>query len=91
VHGEALPVRIRETGRTGFYCRVLSPGPLAAGSVLTREMVGSLALPEALRLWSHDRKADDPALRGAAIARLLAEPALGERWREVLEENAKGG
>lgn len=86
VYGEAIQERIRETSRTGFYCRVLSPGSIQAGAALTREAAGRLAIPEALRLWFVDRHVEDPVRRRAAIDRLLSEPALDRRWRAVLEK-----
>jgi MOSC domain-containing protein YiiM len=86
VYGATIQERIRETGRTGFYCRVLSFGPVQAGAVLTRTVAGRLAMPEVLRLWFEDRHAEDPIRRQAAIDRLLAEPALDGRWRTVLEK-----
>ncbi|WP_410793205.1 MOSC domain-containing protein [Kribbella sp. C-35] len=62
---EDLAVRTQRSGRTGFYCRVLSPGHLAAGDPIELRMrpQHGPTVAEALRARSDNR---DSRLYGAS-------------------------
>jgi MOSC domain-containing protein YiiM len=81
-----LPARMQETGRCGFYLRVLEPGVLAAGDAMTlaERLPESVSVAEANRVMNVDR------LDRAGIGRLLASPELPERWRRDLERRLTG-
>lgn len=75
-----LTAQVERTGRTGFYFRVLSHGPVEAGDPFT---LVARPFPELTVAWCnevmHHRKGD------AAAARTLAEcPALAASWKDGL-------
>ncbi|WP_313818261.1 MOSC domain-containing protein [Citricoccus sp.] len=75
-----LARRVQSTGRTGWYLRVLTPGALQAGQVMTliERSSGAVDLAELSRVMNVD-KADLPA-----IERILDSPGVPERWRTTL-------
>jgi MOSC domain-containing protein YiiM len=76
-----------ESGRVGFYLRVLEEGVLRAGDPIERTArgAGGLSVRDASRLMYLDR--DD--LEGAARAALIE--ALSPGWREAFRRRAEGG
>ncbi|GHH29624.1 molybdenum cofactor sulfurase [Lentzea cavernae] len=87
-HGiKDMAVRTQSTGRTGFYCRVLQPGSLAAGDALeltTRPSHGITAA-EVHRVLNVDR-GDEIAVR-----RLLRHAyVLPESWAKLLRRRVDG-
>lgn len=80
-----LAVQVEQTGRTGWYFRVLQPGAVAPGQALTLADRPHPEWPVALaNRIMHHRKED----RTAAGA-LAACPALSASWRESLARRAK--
>lgn len=78
-----VQVRMRETGRTGWYLRVLEPGEVVVGSpldVVERDSAG-LTVADAHSAMS-DRHLEDRAL----VEALASHAALATRWREPLRE-----
>lgn len=78
---------MEESGRTGFYLRVLRAGALAAGAPieLLERPHPHATVAEANRVMHHDKR-DSPA-----IETLLAVPALGESWRRTFERRFAAG
>lgn len=82
-----LAARVQATGRTGWYCRVLTEGLVAAGAPLA---LLSRPYPE----WTvaranavmHEGRRDR-----AAAAALAACPLLAANWRETLDRRARTG
>lgn len=73
--------RVRETKRTGWYLRVLTPGELAAGDELVLESRPDRPITlEALNENWHGEF--DPAFAEA----LLLSPELAEGWKEMLRD-----
>lgn len=83
-----MAVRTQRSGRTGFYCRVLRPGRLAAGDgvdVAHRPAHG-ITVAEVHRVVNVDRK------DLAAAQRLLEHPdVLPASWVELLRKRLDGG
>lgn len=81
-----LPELVQQTGRTGWYARVLQPGPVAAGDalLLVDRPAGSVSAAEANRVMNLDR-ADE-----AGIRLLLAAPELPRTWRDTLVRRLAG-
>lgn len=81
-----LPAVVIETGRTGWYLRVLQPGTVKAGQEL-------VLLARPFPDWSIAR-ANEIFYRGKhdadASAALAAVAALAESWREHLQNRAAG-
>ncbi|ASS65313.1 MULTISPECIES: MOSC domain-containing protein [unclassified Paenibacillus] len=80
-HGQAdLPAKVQQTGKTGFYLRVLREGDIQAGDILT--LVGR---PEhgmsvaAANVIYYLHKTDE-----AEMGRLAAIPELSSSWKETL-------
>lgn len=73
-----LPQRINETGFTGFYIRVLEPGPVAANDDITllERPHADLTIERLTRTMLD--KSNDPAL----LNRLASLPELSQSWRE---------
>ena len=72
---------MRETGRTGWYLRVLEPGEVPADGPI--EVVRSEASPVTVRqahLAMRDVHLDDPD----AVRAVAAHPDLAAQWREPL-------
>lgn len=77
-----MVMRVRETGYSGFYFRVLENGVVQAGDtfeMLRREGSGN-TIAECNRIL-YDERGDTPALR-----QLLAEPAIAESLRKHLSK-----
>lgn len=81
-----LPVEVQQTGRTGWYVRVLRDGPVQAGDRLTlvERLSGSVSAAEANRVMNVDRGDSD------GIRRLLASPELPAAWRDKLQRRLVG-
>lgn len=81
-----LVQRVQQTGWSGWYLRVLSPGEIAAGDpvVLLDRPADAPVISEVARILNRDK--DD--LAGAR--RLLESDALPERWRTRLEARLAG-
>lgn len=79
--------RVQETGRTGWYCRVLEPGEVAAGARprLERRPHPGWPLARLVRLLFHDM------LEPAALAGAAALPELAERARDLLARRLATG
>lgn len=79
--------RVQETGRTGWYCRVVEPGEIAAGTLprLERRPHAAWPLARLLRLLFHDM------LDRAALAEAAALPELSERARALLAQRRASG
>jgi MOSC domain-containing protein YiiM len=75
---------VQDSGRTGFYLRVLKEGDVSPGDAI--ELVAAdpaaISIAEANRI--HRNRRHDPA----AVRRLLAVPALSASWRDELEKHA---
>jgi len=83
--GPDFPARFQETGRMGFYCRVLEEGEVSAGDSI--ELVegdnGAVTIAEFIRVYLYE--AHEPA----SLKRVLASRFLSEPWRMYLEKMLK--
>jgi MOSC domain-containing protein YiiM len=70
--------RFQQSGRSGFYLRVLEEGELAAGAPIAREARGEGAVSVAEIVALTEAHDPDPA----ALARAAAVPGLSASWRE---------
>ncbi|MDG0812909.1 MOSC domain-containing protein [Cohnella rhizosphaerae] len=76
---DELPALVRDTGKTGFYFRVLTPGEVEPGElVLVSRDPAGVTVEEANAVM-HRGKADR-----AGMLRLHAVDALADAWRETL-------
>ena len=84
---KTLTLTVQESGRTGWYFRVLSQGLVAAGDAVERieRPHPGWTIAEANRIMHRD-KAD----RDAAAA-LAALPALSASWKATLENRIRKG
>ncbi|MGD2063296.1 MAG: MOSC domain-containing protein [Nitrospirota bacterium] len=75
---------VQDSGRTGFYLRVVEEGDVAAGDIfsLATADAAAISIAEANRIH-RDRRRDPGAVR-----RLLAVPALAAAWRSELERHS---
>jgi MOSC domain-containing protein YiiM len=81
-HGlDRLPVWIRQTGRTGFYFRVLQEGAIAPGAELTQLQLpaSGLTISECNRLCYRDRH------DVSGLERAIEVEQLSEAWRSDLQ------
>jgi MOSC domain-containing protein YiiM len=71
---------VQDSGRTGFYLRVVEEGEVAAGDTFTPVAAdpAAISITEANRI--HRNRRHDPD----TVRRLLAVPALSAAWREEL-------
>ena len=80
--------RMRATGRTGWYLRVIEPGEVTVGSsieVVTRDPAG-LTIADA-----HEAMGDRHLARRDLVEAVAHHPALAAQWREpLLERLARG-
>lgn len=76
-----IQARMRSTGRTGWYLRVLQPGEVpAAGPIeLARQDPANVSVEDA-HLAMSDHALDEPEL----VRAVAQHPALAEQWREPL-------
>ena len=78
-----------DSGRTGFYCRVITEGIVKAGDAITLALrdPGGVSVAFANRILHHDRQ------NAAGIERVLSVPALSVSWqqsfRKLLQERDK--
>jgi ferredoxin-NADP reductase/MOSC domain-containing protein YiiM len=83
--GPDFPARFQESGRMGFYCRVLEEGEVGAGDSI--ELVegdnGAVTIAEFIRVYLHE--SHEPA----SLKRVLASRFLSEPWRTYLEKMLK--
>lgn len=81
-----FPKRFHQSGRSGFYFRVLEPGDVAEGDsiVRTTQDPAGISIRESLRL-AFDREADP-----ARIQIALDHPAVSEAWKAMLWRRVKG-
>ncbi|MFC5467584.1 MOSC domain-containing protein [Cohnella suwonensis] len=77
---EELPMLVTETGATGFYFRVLTPGTIQPSDSLTLEIAheAGVTIEEANRVM-HKDKAD-----AEGILRVLAVEELSASWKKTL-------
>jgi len=78
-----IQARMRATGRTGWYLRVLQPGEVTVGSSIdvVAHDPAQLTIADA-HLAMGDRKLD----RRALVEALAGHDALAEQWRAPLRE-----
>lgn len=83
--GVDFPARFQESGRMGFYCRVLEEGEVRAGDAidLVERDEGSVTIAEFIRVYLHE--SHEPA----SLKRVLASRDLGDGWRVYLEKMLK--
>ena len=83
--GQDFPARFQETGRMGFYCRVLEEGEIGAGDdiELVERDKGASTIAEFIRVYLYE--SHEPA----SLKRVLASKELSEPWREYLEKMLK--
>ena len=83
--GPDFPARFQETGRMGFYCRVLEEGEVGAGDSI--ELVegdnDAVTIAEFIRVYLYE--SHEPA----SLKRVLASRFLSEPWRTYLEKMLK--
>jgi len=74
-----------DSGKTGFYLRVLQDGEVTVGDklVLTERGPGGITIARANHVYHHDRKNVN------AIREILALTALSDSWRESFEKFLK--
>lgn len=79
--------RVQDTGRSGWYFRVIEPGAVAAGdcATLVERPHADWTLARVTHLLYHDR------MNRAALAALAALPALPESWRRLAEARLSSG
>ena len=83
--GPDFPARFQETGRMGFYCRVLEEGEVGAGDAI--ELVerddNSVTIAEFIKVYLHESHEPE------SLRRVLASRDLGGAWRVYLEKMLK--
>lgn len=77
-----LPKAVCQTGKSGFYFRVLKEGVVAPGAPLVLVERGAEALSIAYinHIYYHERD------NAAAIKQIASHPALSASWREVFQK-----
>ena len=83
--GPDFPARFQETGRMGFYCRVLEEGEVGAGDSIERveRDEHSVTIADFIRVYLYE--SHEPS----SLKRVLASKDLGEAWRVYLEKMLK--
>lgn len=77
---DELPAMVRDTGKTGFYFRVLKPGAVEPGQRLVRIVADSAGITvDDANAIMHRGKTDREGMR-----RLLALSPLADSWKETL-------
>ncbi|WP_166240276.1 MOSC domain-containing protein [Paenibacillus turpanensis] len=81
-----LPVKVQETGYTGYYFRVLQEGYVGPGDrlVLRQKHPAEVSVSYANQIMHHDKHNID------GIKRILSVDALSESWRATFEKRLKG-
>ncbi|HYO25437.1 MAG TPA: MOSC domain-containing protein [Lacipirellulaceae bacterium] len=84
---KTLAAQVQQSGKTGWYFRVLQAGPVAAGGALTllERPNPQWTVAEANRVMYHDRHNLE------AAAALAAAPELSESWRASMEQRLRNG
>ena len=79
--------RVQESGRTGWYFRVVEPGVVAAGDrgMLVARPHAAWTLTRTSHLLYHDR------MNRAALAELAQLPGLPDNWRRLAEARLSSG
>ncbi|MCZ0755902.1 MOSC domain-containing protein [Anoxybacillus sp. J5B_2022] len=72
-----LPLKVQETGYTGFYFRVLQEGSVQRGDSFT--LIERSARPFSIRYINHIYYVEKT--NKEAMSEIIAEPALSEDWR----------
>ncbi|MBA2565353.1 MAG: MOSC domain-containing protein [Gemmatimonadetes bacterium] len=89
-----LMLRVVQTGRTGWYLRVLAAGPVAAGDLLRLEErpLPGWSVARVARVAGVTRDGEPSGLTDLARERALlaASPLLSPTWRERLGRSAAG-
>ena len=75
-----FPKRFLESGRSGFYLRVLEEGEVGAGDAFERVVTGPLSVRELYRLRFFDKS------NAGALQAAMEIPALSAEWRRELRE-----
>ena len=80
--GPAFAKRFQQSGRMGFYFRVLEEGEIGAGDTieLTDRDEASATMAEFIEVYTGDAR--DPE----SLRRVLASRGLGDSWRSYLEK-----
>ncbi|RAV20642.1 MOSC domain-containing protein [Paenibacillus contaminans] len=81
-----MPVKVQNTGYTGYYFRVLEEGYVSKESRLTRLAAdgGGISVEFANRIMHHDKENMD------GVRRILAVTALSASWRATFEKRLVG-
>nr|WP_236620476.1 MOSC domain-containing protein [Geobacillus sp. MAS1] len=77
-----LPKAVCQTGKSGFYFRVLKEGVVAPGAplVLVERGAGALSIAYINHIYYHERD------NAAAIKQIASHPALSASWREAFQK-----
>ncbi|KPD00693.1 6-N-hydroxylaminopurine resistance protein [Geobacillus sp. BCO2] len=77
-----LPKAVCQTGKSGFYFRVLQEGVVEPGAplILMERGAGALSIAYINRIYYHDRG------NVAAMAQIASHPALSASWRETFQK-----
>ena len=81
---QGMAAYIADQGLTGWYWRVLTPGRVTPGDVLSLEQAAdTFILAEAMQLW----RAHRPPL--AELERLAAAPGIASQWKQKIENRVR--
>lgn len=83
---DGMARRVQASGRTGWYLRVLEPGPVAAGDAIVLEARPHPDWPLARLMQAIDRGERDPA-----TLRAILELPLPVSWRKLFEQRLASG
>lgn len=83
---DGMARRVQASGRTGWYLRVLAPGPVAAGDAIVLEARPHPDWPLARLMQAIDRGERDPA-----TLRAILELPLPAAWRKLFEQRLASG
>lgn len=81
-----LPVKVQDTGYTGYYFRVLQEGYVSKGDALTllRRHPYGITISFANQIMHHDKKNVE------GIRRILAVESLSKNWRSTFQKRLDG-
>jgi ferredoxin-NADP reductase/MOSC domain-containing protein YiiM len=84
--GPDFPKRFQDSGRLGFYLRVIEEGEVGAGDAIERvdSDPRSVTIAEFIRVYLHETRDPD------SLRRVLASRDLGDAWRIYLERMLEG-